>query len=70
MSTMTQNALGISSVAKHCWCNSMPVSFAVQQCIEQGFFRTHIKRFIQTIYEQMETDYDLWLTHGHFGDGA
>lgn len=54
------NAAGISRIARHSWAADLPVSFALQQCIELGFYRVHIKRFIETIYEQQQTEIDSW----------
>jgi hypothetical protein len=58
---MTQNGLGITSIARHCWSANLPVSYALQRCIELGFYRIHIKRFVETIYEQQDTDFNCWL---------
>ena len=58
----SQNGAGIASIAKHCWACDLPVSYALQRCIELGFYRTFIKRYIEAIYEQQSTDFETWCS--------
>ena len=67
---MTPNARAIIHIACITWSQSMPVSFAIQRCHDEGYYRPFIKRFITAIYEQMDCSYGTWLTHGQFGDGS
>lgn len=45
-------------IAIDSWAATMPVSYAVQECLNHKVFRPFMKRHIEAIYDGLDADYD------------
>ena len=52
-------ATNIKILAANAWVDDMPISYVIAQCTEQELYRAHIKRFIEAIYETLDTDFEI-----------
>ena len=57
---MTPNAQNIREVAIHGWSANLPISWCLAMCINKGYHRTFIKRFIEVIYDEWDARIDVW----------